>query len=65
MASKVRFGEVRRMIESHGWELDRIRGSHHIFTKPYRRNIVIPVHNGLVKASYVREAEKIIEEAGD
>ncbi len=65
MPSPEPFREVRRMIESQGWLLDRVRGSHHTFTKPNRRNIVIPVHNGLVKPAYVRQAKKIIEEAGD
>jgi len=65
MPSPYRFSVVRRMIESHGWVLNRITGSHHIFTKPNRKNIVIPVHGGKVKPVYVRQAEKIIEEAGD
>ena len=65
MASKERFSEVRRLIVSRGWFLDRVSGSHHIFTKPNRRNIVVPVHGGMVKAVYVKQAKKIIEESGD
>ena len=32
-------------LEQHGWQLKRIKGSHHIYGKPGERAlIVIPVH---------------------
>jgi len=36
VASDIRFAIVRRLFESKGWSLDRIRGSHHVFSKPGR-----------------------------
>jgi predicted RNA binding protein YcfA (HicA-like mRNA interferase family) len=47
----VRFEELRRLLELSGWELQRIRGSHHTFkrgsavvTVPLRRPHVLPVY---------------------
>jgi predicted RNA binding protein YcfA (HicA-like mRNA interferase family) len=62
MASETRFAELRRLLESHGWELTRISGSHHVFTKPGKLPISIPVHRGKVKKVYVKKVQKIIEE---
>jgi predicted RNA binding protein YcfA (HicA-like mRNA interferase family) len=34
-----------KFLEQHGWELHRIRGSHYIYTKPDREEILtVPVH---------------------
>jgi predicted RNA binding protein YcfA (HicA-like mRNA interferase family) len=34
-----------RLIETRGWVLQRIKGSHHIYSKPGERKIIsIPVH---------------------
>jgi predicted RNA binding protein YcfA (HicA-like mRNA interferase family) len=59
MASDQRFGEVKKMLERRGYALTRISGSHHIFTKKGALPVSIPVHNGKVKAFYVRQIEKI------
>ena len=64
MPSDVRFSVVRALLESHGWSLSRIRGSHHVFEKPEATLIVVPVHRGKVKYGYVRRIQKIIEEEG-
>jgi predicted RNA binding protein YcfA (HicA-like mRNA interferase family) len=49
--------ELARAIQNKGWELARIKGSHHIFIKVgCRERIVIPIHGnrplkiGLLKA---------------
>ncbi len=42
------------MLEARGYQLARIRGSHHVFTKPGARSIPIPVHHDKVKPAYVR-----------
>jgi predicted RNA binding protein YcfA (HicA-like mRNA interferase family) len=67
MPSDVRFAVVRKMLEDHGWTLIRIRGSHHIFQKPGTGIMPIPVHHQKVKASYVRQIEKIfrLENTGE
>ncbi len=37
--------EMCRLIESNGWVLQRIKGSHHVYSKPGERKIIsIPVH---------------------
>lgn len=59
MAKDRSFPPLRKLLESHGWTLKRICGSHHIFTKPGQLPISIPVHRGKVKAVYVRKVEKI------
>lgn len=34
-----------RLLEQAGWSLQRVRGSHHIFSKPGERKIItVPVH---------------------
>lgn len=58
MPSEVRFAEIRKLLESHGWTLDRIRGSHHNFQKEGERPIAIPVHKGKVKPAYLRDVRK-------
>ncbi len=37
--------EMCRLVEANGWALQRIKGSHHIYSKPGERKILsIPVH---------------------
>ncbi len=34
-----------RLLERHGWQLKRIKGSHYIYSKPGQLNIItVPVH---------------------
>jgi len=47
------------MLEKKGYELTKISGSHHIFTKKDSLPVSIPVHNGKVKVFYVKQIEKI------
>ena len=47
------------MLESKGYFLARISGSHHVFVKPGVFPVSIPVHNGKVKVIYVRKIEKL------
>ncbi|MCE9604518.1 MAG: type II toxin-antitoxin system HicA family toxin [Planctomycetia bacterium] len=61
MAGERRFSEVRAMLEAAGYQLDRIHGSHHIFTKPAAPLFSIPVHHGKVKPFYVRQVAKLTE----
>jgi predicted RNA binding protein YcfA (HicA-like mRNA interferase family) len=50
-----------RLLQRHGWELARIHGSHHIFTKPgQRERIVVPVHgNKPLKVGLLKHQVKI------
>jgi predicted RNA binding protein YcfA (HicA-like mRNA interferase family) len=61
MSAEKRFSEVRRQLESAGWVLARISGSHHVFTKPGQSPISIPVHGNKVKPVYVRKIKHICE----
>jgi predicted RNA binding protein YcfA (HicA-like mRNA interferase family) len=37
--------EMCRLVETNGWLLQRIKGSHYIYSKPGERKIIsIPVH---------------------
>ena len=40
----VKSADVIREIESAGWTLDRVRGSHHIFKHPSHHGIVVVPH---------------------
>jgi len=64
MPSEVRFSQVRKLLESHGWTCSRIKGSHHVFTKKGEVSIPIPVHRQKVKYGYVRRIKKQLEEEG-
>ncbi|MCJ7510087.1 MAG: type II toxin-antitoxin system HicA family toxin [Dehalococcoidia bacterium] len=44
--ANVRFRELQSLVETAGWKLDRVNGSHHIFLKPGRRPISILNHPG-------------------
>lgn len=50
--------DIKRRLESEGWVLDRIRGSHHVFRKPGTGQTIILPHPkkdlgiGLVRAIY-------------
>jgi predicted RNA binding protein YcfA (HicA-like mRNA interferase family) len=53
--------EFARLVQAHGWQLARVRGSHHVFTRSGRRErIVIPVHgNQPLKIGLLRSLMKI------
>ena len=54
------FGDIRKLLELEGFDLDRITGSHHIFKKN-EIVLVIPVHNNRVKSVYVKRVVELIE----
>ncbi len=57
MPSPKRFAEVRKLLESNGFKLERTRGSHFIFKKIGQPQLIVPVHGGKVKPGYAREVE--------
>lgn len=65
MSDTVPFRDLRRLLESRGWELTRINGSHHIFRGPGGSVLSIPVHKGQVKRVYRRKIEKALEQSSD
>jgi len=58
--NNVTFGDIRKLLELEGFDLDRITGSHHIF-KREEIVLVIPVHNNRVKSVYVKRFVELIE----
>jgi predicted RNA binding protein YcfA (HicA-like mRNA interferase family) len=62
MPAPVPFRRIRKLLESNGWTLARINGSHHIFTGPGRPTLSVPVHNNEVKAVYERKVRQAIED---
>lgn len=60
-----RFVEVKTILNSVGYELERIRGSHHVFKNQDGEIIVFPVHGNLVKRCYVKEIIKKVNQSYD
>ena len=58
--NNVTFGDIRKLLELEGFDLDRIIGSHHIFKRD-EIVLVIPVHNNRVKSVYVKRVVELIE----
>jgi predicted RNA binding protein YcfA (HicA-like mRNA interferase family) len=55
--------EMCRVLTRHGWSLQRINGSHHIFTKPGQPNHAsVPVHGN--KLLDVGTQRNIMRQAG-
>jgi predicted RNA binding protein YcfA (HicA-like mRNA interferase family) len=55
--------EFFKVLQSKGWELKRVKGSHHIFLKEgHRERIVVPVHgNSPLKIGLLKSLMKIAE----
>ncbi len=53
---------LAKIAESKGWVLSRVKGSHHIYTKPGRtERVVIPIHaNKALKVGLQTSLMKII-----
>lgn len=62
--NSVRFEELERLLTLYGWELDRVRGSHHVFRKGSRK-FVLPLRRPTVRPNYVREALSLVQETAD
>ncbi len=53
---------IIKILKKNGWKLNRIRGSHHIFTKDgVQRPVVVPVHGNTDLGKF---ADDILKEAG-
>ena len=67
--ANVRFHELRALLESAGWELKSVRGSHHSLVKAGRRPLIIVNHPGALSPISVDrtldEVERDIEEEGE
>jgi predicted RNA binding protein YcfA (HicA-like mRNA interferase family) len=36
--------QLKKLLEAHGWSLDRISGSHHIMIREGSRSVPVPIH---------------------
>ena len=59
MPSPVRLARVIKLLDSKGYTLTKISGSHHKFSRPGHPPISIPVHRGEVKYVYFKIIEKL------
>jgi predicted RNA binding protein YcfA (HicA-like mRNA interferase family) len=50
----MRYREVEVILRANDWELNRVNGSHHIWTKPNQDIIDVVVHNREVKVEYLK-----------
>lgn len=57
----MRFKQARRIIESIGWKLDRVRGSHYIFTKN-ETELILAQHTKDLPIFMRRKIDKLIKE---
>mmetsp|Transcript_23299 Transcript_23299/g.28628 ORF Transcript_23299/g.28628 Transcript_23299/m.28628 type:complete len:113 (+) Transcript_23299:157-495(+) len=56
-----RWIRLRQMLEKEDYVLERISGSHHIFSKPGRRCIPVAFHGGTISQKY---AVMVLKQAG-
>jgi predicted RNA binding protein YcfA (HicA-like mRNA interferase family) len=54
--------QVAAILESHGWTLDRITGSHHEYVKQGYRTIPVPFHGGNNDLGVL--SKRILKQAG-
>jgi len=62
--NSVRFEELRRLLELYGWQVERVRGSHHYFVNG-RWRFSLPRQLPQMKPTYVRQVLALIEEVPD
>jgi predicted RNA binding protein YcfA (HicA-like mRNA interferase family) len=53
--------ELQGLLEAYGWTLERVRGSHHIFTRG-RDRLTVPYRRPHVLAVYVKRVLTLTEE---
>ena len=58
----MRFADMRRFVEAHGFELRRVRGSHHLFAHPGVPELVnLQEVRGKAKPYQIRQVLRLIE----
>ena len=63
-SKNVRFDELALLLDGFGFELKRVRGSHHLYKHPEVPALlsVQPTHAGQAKPYQIRQLLKLIEE---
>ena len=57
----VRFEELTNLLKGYGFELKRIKGSHHAYTRG-NYSVIVARHGAYVSPSAVKEVLEIIDE---
>jgi len=64
-SKNIRFADMVRFVETYGFRLDRVSGSHHIFNRPGIREIVnLQNMHGQAKSYQVSQFMKLVETRG-
>ena len=53
--------EIMDLLKKGGWVLDRITSSHHVFVKPGRRPVPVPLHGSKDLGDF---GKRILDQAG-
>ena len=60
--ANIRFGDMQQLVESFGFKLQRVSGSHHIYARPgLAEQLNLQTVQGKAKPYQVRQFLKIIE----
>lgn len=54
----MKFIDICKYAEERGWRLDRIKGSHYIFTKLGRRPVPVQKHSKEIEGPYLKRILK-------
>lgn len=57
----VRFQDLTRLLEWYGFELKRVKGSHHAYTRGHY-NLIVPKRKPHVHSYVVKDALEILDE---
>ena len=62
-SKNIRFNDFVTLVEAFGFELSRVRGSHHIFEHPNVPDILnLQNHKGQVKPYQIRQFLQLVEQ---
>jgi predicted RNA binding protein YcfA (HicA-like mRNA interferase family) len=64
MPEHVKFGQIRDMLHSLGFEEKRVEGSHIRFKNPYTDAVIVLPDRKIITPNHFRMAEKVLEENG-
>ena len=56
--------EIRRVLERHGWRLERVSGSHHIYRHPEARPLSLQPQQREAKPYQISQFLDMVEEHG-
>lgn len=51
----ITYDELKKYLKKNGYNLDRVKGSHHIFKNKEGKTINIPLHGDAIKFVYIKK----------